>query len=543
MDEQLLQNSVARSARRCPDRIAVEDGSHSLTYRLLDRLSDRISLQLAASGVTRGTAVGVYLQKSVEAVAAFLGILKAGGVYIPLDAHYSPPERIRTILSLSGTTVLVTDTRHLKKLSEGAPVSSSVTALFLTDALTDTSFDGFSERQPSRITVLDPLYRTPEEPPSVTRSQDDLAYILYTSGSTGIPKGVMISHRNALTFIDWAADAFTFTDGTVFASHAPFHFDLSVFDLYVCFAAGGTVKLIPPNIMANPRALADWIAENGINVWYSVPSVWVTMFTYARLDTVDFSRLHTILFAGEVFPPRFLRQLMETFPGKRYFNLYGPTETNVCTWYEALPEHITGEEPLPIGCACRNTTVMAADETHREVDIGEEGELLVSGPIVAAGYYRDRERTDASFVTLTDQDGTAQRWYTTGDIVQRISADSYRYIGRKDLMVKCSGFRIELQEIERVLLRHPDIREAVVVAFYREERGSTVLTACCTLNEGVEPSVSSIRAWCAGSLPHYMIPETVFFHDELPRNTNGKIDRQLLTVRPQPVRHTSMEVS
>jgi acyl-coenzyme A synthetase/AMP-(fatty) acid ligase len=225
---------------------------------------------------------------------------------------------------------------------------------------------------------------------------------------------------------------------------------------------------------------------------------------------------------------------MHALPGRRYYNLYGPTETNVCTYRRIESIDEIGDDDVPIGKACDTTAVAAFDEHLREVSVGETGELHVSGPGVAVGYFNNDEKTREAFIRIPAGPRGNRLWYATGDIVRRISAEEYRYVGRKDLMVKCAGFRVELQEIERVLLMHPVIREAAVVPRYREERGSVSLHAFVSFKPGARATISDLKRCCDKSLPRYMIPEHVDILDELPKNPNGKIDRNLLLTAGAP---------
>ena len=336
---------------------------------------------------------------------------------------------------------------------------------------------------------------------------DDLAYILYTSGSTGQPKGVMHTHGSALAFVDWAQDTFTPTEIDCFASHAPFHFDLSVFDLFVALGSGACLVLIDDELGRNPRALARQLERSRVTICYSTPSVFSLLAEYGRLDRVDCSTLRAVLFAGEVFPMPALRRLQSRWPQPRYANLYGPTETNVCTAY-MLPSPLPAnrDRPVPIGTACSGNRCAVRD-----------GELWVAGASVMAGYWDRPEQTAACLHT----DSTGTVWYRTGDDV-RETPDGFEFVGRRDRMVKRRGHRIEPGEIEATLAQHPDLLEVAVTAMAGTDATEIVAHVCP--RAGRAASTIDLKRWCAERLPRAMIPDAFAVRSTLPRTTTDKID-------------------
>ena len=308
---------------------------------------------------------------------------------------------------------------------------------------------------------------------NVSPSLDDLAYILYTSGSTGKPKGVMLTNRAAISFVDWCSEAFGPDLNDRFSSHAPFHFDLSILDIYLPIKHGASLVLISEEIGKDPARLAAMISESNITSWYSTPSILSFLAQYGRLERYDYSSLRMVHFAGEVFPVKHLRALKKMIPNPRYFNLYGPTETNVCTFYEIppiIPEDRT--HPFPIGKACSRYRIGIFDEFGREVPPGNEGELCASGDGMMIGYWNLPERTANAFLA----DSSGGKWYKTGDITFEGPDGNYVYVARRDRMVKKRGYRIELGEIEAGLYRHPAIKEAAVVAL----QDASTSGHCCT---------------------------------------------------------------
>ena len=518
----LLWQYLTTSAARDPDQPAVAWRDAVLTYGELDQLSTRLSILLAQDGIGPGDRVGLYMPKSHLSVVAMLGILKTGAAYVPVDPN-APPPRAAYILRDCAVRGLVTTADRAAQLLALSPGLPAVHSVVLTEASPGApEFDGVRVHQWS---ALDDIAPTPAVEPRVIES--DPAYLLYTSGSTGQPKGVVLSHRHAITFVEWGAAAFGVTAADRLSNHAPLHFDLSIFDIFVALRTGACVVIVPEDIAPFPGALAEWMDRERISVWYSVPSALIRLLLHGRLERFQFAALRTILFAGEVFALKHLRLVMEAFPRADFFNLYGPTETNVCTFYPVprpLPADITS---LSIGRACENTEVFALDEAERRAGVGGEGELCVRGPALLSGYWGDPAKTEASLKRNPLQPAFLDFMYRTGDIVRLETDGNYTFLGRRDHMVKSRGYRIELGEIEHALHAHEAVREAVVVATPDEEIGAR-LTAVVAAHETGVLSERALQAFCATRLPRYMVPETIVFREALPRTSTGKADRQAL---------------
>ncbi|MBN1413076.1 MAG: amino acid adenylation domain-containing protein [Spirochaetales bacterium] len=527
MKARLLQHYLGATAARVPEKTAVSMGEESITYGELNRKSNRLANQLIALGFRPKDSAGIYLDKSIEAVVAMFAVLKAGGVYIPLDAYYSPVSRVTGILELSGLRYLISDSGHIEALRTAAGFVSDI--ILMDSPAGAAGSKNTVENNPVRTHFF--IDSGPVDLVAAPGIEDtDLAYVLYTSGSTGIPKGVMLTHLNARTFIEWALSRFKPEETDVFSNVAPLHFDLSVFDIYVSIAAGAALKLLPPQTAANPKAMLDWISNSGITVFYSVPSVWVSILNYADLRHGCLPGLRKILFAGEVFPPRQLKSLMELIPHAGFYNLYGPTETNVCTHYHVKGMDDVPDSGVPIGKACANTEVVAINDAGKEITAEETGELFVRGPIVTNGYYKNPEATAAAFMRSPLPRHNGAKLYRTGDLVRLTASGNLEYVGRRDLMVKKAGFRIELPEIEQALCRYAPVMEAVVVpVIVNKGESARSLTAFITLKGDSVVKVVEIKAFLAGFLPRYMIPEVITVLGEMPRNGNGKADRQKLT--------------
>nr|ABO15875.1 amino acid adenyltransferase [Streptomyces sp. UC 11065] len=479
-----LHDLLIESARRDPDAVAVHGPQGPTSYWELDRLADRYAAALTGRGVARGDRVVVWSQKSTEAIALMQAALRVGAIYIPVTGS-NPPARLTRIAANAGPALVVADEdaafRARKAKWDRRPLLSL-------DDVRRKASDGARPK---------PYENEPDEP----------AYILYTSGSTGDPKGVCISHRNALAFVEWAAAEVEVGPSDRLSNHAPFNFDLSCFDLYAAFLAGASVHLVPQEIAYAPEQLVRFMRDRGITVWYSVPSALSLMIREGGLlDGPPPPDLRACLFAGEPFAIHHVHALRKGWPGVRLLNWYGPTETNVCTSYEVTDADLERDRPVPIGKACSGDTVIL------DPDDGGEGEVVVSGPTVMLGYWgREPQRGP----------------YRTGDIARLDPRGDLEYAGRRDHMVKVRGHRIELGEIEAAIASLDTVSDVAVLVV-----GSGLeaqLHAVAVASETHRPSLLTVKRACAERLPTYMIIDKLHLIEDLPRTANGKTDRARLT--------------
>jgi amino acid adenylation domain-containing protein len=522
----ILQQLLSKSAAQFPDKPAVWARGRSITYRELDERSNQLAHLLVQSGVRKGDRVGLFFPKSVESVISMFAVLKAGGVYIPLDPQ-SPVDRVGYIIGNCGIRVLITQDEKRRALDSA--VRESLDLCVIVD----------QARESGNGTGVLPWSALEEYPsshaPVVTLTETDLAYILYTSGSTGRPKGVMLTHQNALTFVEWCAEKFHVTHEDHLSNHAPLHFDLSVFDIYNTIEAGATVYLVTEEIALFPTTLQKFMETHQISIWYSVPSALILLLLHADLKAENLPRLRTILFAGEVFPMKYLKQLAELLPSVELDNLYGPTETNVCTYYRVERDRLAGMDKLPIGIACENTEVFAVNDQDEIVtEPGQSGELYVRGPAVTYGYWGDDEKTKKMVVPNRFQPNFDEKIYRTGDLVTLAEDGNYYFVGRRDSMIKSRGYRIELGEIESALLSHPGVREAAAIPIPDEVVGNRI-KAIIALHEADAFQAAALQQHCATRIPKYMIPELIEFRESLPKTSTGKIDRVSLARDSQPL--------
>lgn len=510
-----LAHYLEASATDHPDRVAVVDSyGRTMNYRELDGLAARVAGFLVARGIHPGDRVGLILPKSAIGVAAIFGILKARAAYVPVD-YTAPATRNRAILSDCDVRAVFVDQGCL----DSVPFKEDLVVAVIVggDPAATGRREGSELVSWEAVAVQEVGSQTP-----ATADDQDLAYILYTSGSTGIPKGVMLRHENACSFVDWCSSVLEPEPSDRFSSHAPFHFDLSVLDLYVPIKHGAAVYVISENIGKSPKDLAAFIGTHALTVWYSTPSILSLLAQFGGIGEIG-RALRLVLFAGEVFPVKHLRDVTRLWPQAEYYNLYGPTETNVCTFARIpLPVPDDRTSPYPIGPACSHCLPLVLDDGE-PVAGGGEGLLYISGPSVFHGYWNRPVENAKAFL---DRDGV--RWYNTGDVVREDTEEGFIYLGRRDRMVKRRGYRIELGEIERALYQHPGIREAAVVSLSDSASGVKIV-AHVTPHEAKRPSIIELKTFCAGHLPSYMSPDVFLFHENLPRTSTDKVDYQRLT--------------
>jgi amino acid adenylation domain-containing protein len=520
----LLHQLLSESAEKYPDKEAIVFRDRSITYGELERETNKLAHTLSGMGVDKGDRVGIHMNRCIDSIVAAFGILKAGATYVPLDPM-SPPSRLGYIMSKSGMKLLLTLQEKLANIERALSGGSTLQSILMMNG----SDPGSSSLGATELIDWQEIREAASADAPCTKTTDlDLAYILFTSGSTGNPKGVMISHLNSLTFVNSAHDFFQIRATDRFSNICPLHFDMSVFDLFVAFKAAASVVIVPEVASIFPSQMAELIEKNKISVWNSVPSALSLLANLSNLDKYDFSGLRLILFAGEVFPLKYLRRLMQSVPGARFYNLYGQTEANssLYYWIEQMPSDDTGG--IPIGKALPNFEVFALDDNGKAINKrGEEGELYVRATSVALGYLGEPERTRASFVKNPLNPNVSERTYRTGDLVTLDGDGNYLFVGRKDHMIKSRGYRIELGEIETALASHEQVKNSVVIPIPDELIGNRIAAVVVPFNKGIVSKEDVIRH-CAGRLPRYMVPEIIEFRDSLPMTSSGKVDRKSL---------------
>jgi len=516
-----LHDGFLCSAARSPDRPALELADQLVSYDALSSKARAVAATLeerAPIGAAPFTAI--FAQRSLATFTGILAGLLRGHAYVPLNPGY-PSTRTNTMLERTRSRSIVADTQDLSSLDD---VLEAARLPLLVVFPEEHDVDALTRRWPGH-TILGagdlaaPDSWRPHELPT-----DAPAYVLFTSGSTGLPKGVLVSHANVTALVDAAVDRFEINEDDRFSQMFDTTFDLSAFDMFVAWEQGACVVCPSVKALVNP---ARFIRESQITVWFSVPSVAVFMQKLGALKPDAFPSLRWSLFCGEALPAEVAGAWAAAAPNSTLENLYGPTEATIfCTAYRWEPEHSPAECELgivPIGRPLPEMSAVVVDAGLHEVASGAEGELLVSGPQVSLGYLDDLERTTEAFVELTGKDGV---YYRTGDRVRRpIDRAPMVFLGRLDHQVKILGHRVELGEVEAALRASANSQSAVALAWPRTTSGAAGIVAFV---QGTTMDGAAIRAAVGELLPSYMVPRDVRILDELPLTANGKIDREAL---------------
>ncbi len=521
----LLQEWLTRQAQSRPDAPALYWLGETVSYGQLEHQANRVAWMLIEQGCVRGDRVALLLHKGPLAIASMLGVLKADCIYTPLDPQ-NPPARIARILeTLECRCVLAipsTGGLLLTALQQLRDAALPVPSFGLLESVIDPGSYGAQFG-------FDDLASCPAEPPEQRNGSQDTAHILFTSGSTGLPKGVVITHANVIHFVEWAVRHFDLGPSDRLSGHSPLHFDLSTFDIYGTLAAGATLYPVPYEVNLLPHKVAFFIEDGGLTQWFSVPCILNHM---AKLDVVRpgaFPFLRRLLWGGERFPTSGLRYWMQRLPQVRFTNLYGPTETTIASSYYDVPPCPPDErDEIPIGQGCDGEELLVLDHDLQPLPPGEIGDLYIRGPGLSPGYWRDPDRTAAAFIPDPFSEKVGDHLYRTGDLAKLDDQGRIVLLGRADSQVKSRGYRIELGEIEAALDSIAELQESAVVPV--ESDGFEGNLLCCAYvprpGGDIEPALLSKRL--AEVLPRYMLPSRWKRLDRLPLNQNGKTDRRAL---------------
>ncbi len=504
-----------RVAEQYPGNIALKFAdTDSVTYEQLNQYVNRCARYLLNVGVHQRDVIAIGGDKKLATFVAILASLKIGVVYTVFDPD-SPLERLRKILSRAAPELILADAGLIRGIAgvSGIPRERLIDFDVMFGDLVAEKYDSANLSETRRLSGENP------------------AYIMFTSGSTGFPKGAVITHSNVLNLINWSRETYNTCPDDVFTNLNPLYFDNSVFDLYASLFSGAALVPFFKEVVADPKLLIDTVDKLQCTSWFSVPSLLIFLDTMRVFRKDNFNSINRFIFGGEGYPKAKLKNLYDVYADRaELHNVYGPTEcTCICSSYRISSDDfsdLTGFPPL--GRIADNFSYVILDANNEYVENGSTGELCLLGPNVGKGYYNDTERTAANFVKSPFITGYDEIMYRTGDMVRYQASDDKIYIvGRVDNQIKHMGYRIELEEIETALCQIPSVAQAAVV--HGESRGlSQIVAILLTINEINEHIV---RDELSKIIPNYMIPNQIYFDSELPKNANGKVDRQTLKAR------------
>ncbi len=483
------------TAARFPDKTAYADENKEITFSELRAQARAIASELTQRGLFKKP-VAIFLEKGVDVLVSFMGAAYSCNFYSPIDVDM-PGSRVNKILEVLEPAVVIT-TGTLREVFSAYDYKGEF--LLLEEVLvSDVQDDALEAARGKGIDT-------------------DLLYVLFTSGSTGVPKGVTINHRAVIDYIDWVTETFDITEKDSLGNQAPFYFDNSILDIYSTLKTGATTYIIPKTLFAQPVLLLEYLKEKKINTIFWVPSALIVVAKLKAFKNVDLSdTLRRVLFCGEVMPNKQLNVWRRFLPDVQYANLYGPTEiTDACTYY-IVDREFSDEEPLPIGFPMPNTDILVLNEENEPVTGEEPGELCVRGTSLSMGYYKNPEKTKEAFVQNPLNQAVPELIYRTGDVVKYNESGEIVYLSRKDFQIKHMGHRIELGEIETAVSSLPEI--SLNCCLYDEKRQKIVLF----IEEELEKAY--INEKISHLVPEYMLPNKVVRVEKMPINANGKIDR------------------
>ena len=512
-------------AKHSPHNEAVSCLDEKLSYCELQKNANQLAHRLIEQGVKPGSRVGIYMDKCLEMATAIYGILKAGAVYVPLDP-FAPVERLASIIDNCDIDILLSHNNKKKRLLKITPLTKNPLFIIGVDKLEQQLPDQQFHSQAWQWVYTHNNIANPE----VDIVESDLAYIIYTSGSTGIPKGIMHTHYSCLSYVQRAVVELEIKAYDKLGNHCPLHFDISIFDWFATVVAGASIILIPDEYTKLPVSYCELIAKSQMTVLFTVPFALIQLAQCGAIEKQDMSHLRWISFGGEPMLVKHLYSIMQQLPGVVFDNVYGPAEVNACTHY--LVKNLKQDaSAVPIGKMYDYAQALIVDESNVPVNTNQIGELLVKSPTMMKGYWARPDLNENAFyhasapVNSTNvKRELSDTYYRTGDLVKVDEEGLMWFIGRKDRQVKVRGYRIELDEIEAILVSHDNIEEAAVYTVAAEDK-STQLHASYTVKADAMITNRDMRKFLKSKLAHYAVPSEIDKVQVFPRTSSGKIDR------------------
>jgi len=536
-----IQEALSQTAERFADNVAIDWNGRLVTYRELERNSNRIANHIRAAGFGKGTIIAVLVEDRVKLIEAVVGVLKAGCAFAPLSGA-EPERRLRAMTELIEPRLYITESGLLGKL----PLSGESTpALLLDDGFEPDSERPDSERMDSERMDAPGVSRLSEatsgDRPDYQAEPDDMLYLYFTSGSTGTPKAIAGRFKSLFHFVQWEIDALGVSERSKVTQLANPTFDAYLRDIFVPLCSGGVVCIPEDRSVAlDPARLIDWLDEKEITLMHCVPAVFRLMIG-SKLDPARLLSLGRIMMAGERLDPAEIKRWMDVF-GQRIqlINLYGATENTMAKFCRFITEADTRRRSIPIGKPIRGARAILLDETGDVCDPGAAGEIYIRTPYLTLGYYNDPELTRRVFPPNPFSADPNDIIYKTGDYGRLLPDGNFELIGRKDHQVKIRGQRVELGEIEHALKRQSSVRDCVVTV-WGDDPDNLRLAAYVAPRPGIPTQAAQLRSSLQAYLPDHMIPATFTFLDSLPLTSNGKVDRKALPPPDQSQRQSEVE--
>ena len=490
-----------------------------MSYRELDEKSNQLANTLIAHGAKQQDRVAIFLHKSLELGVAIYGILKAGCIFVPIDP-FIPKDRLSFIIQDCDISHTICSDELLEPLCAACKNPNGVLRMSV--------YGAHPTNATANTTSWPDIYTQNTKRPVLSLIDQDLGYIMYTSGSTGVPKGMMHSHSGSITYARWGASHVSLTSEDRVASHAPLHFDLSVFDFFSTARAGATVVLVPEAVTRFPASWTQTIESERISVVFTVPYTLTTMLEQGAMDKRDLTSLRWILYGGEPFQPKMLRRLMQKLKDVRFTNVYGPAEAPSCTCHNVNIPDDGNDDPISIGTVSRNSSDIILNDQDNKCEHGEAGELCIRSSSLTHGYW-NRPDLNATAYFLEPGFGPFPKvYFRTGDRVVRRADGNLHFLGRVDRMVKIRGQRVELDEVESVLSSHPSVIEAAAFTVKDDADNQTVL-AVVTVKSTHGTNSAELLRYARTKLSSYAVPLDLEIRGDLPHNSSGKIDRKMIS--------------